>query len=254
MGPGYMQSAMTLGGGTAFAAIFGGAAFGYRLLWVAPVSMALGIVVLAAVAHQTLSTDEDPFRAMKRHAGAFFAYGWGIAAILSSIIWQFAQYALAASMLVLLAEQMGWAGAPRWAAGLVALVWCVAVGLLYDRSQRLVRVYENVLKGMVWLIILCFLAVVIMTGIPDPGRLLAGFVPTVPADVDTPDGGRISAVVVIVSGLAAAVGVNMLFVYPYSMRRRGWGRDDRTLARLDLIFGMLVPYSIAASLILIAIE
>jgi manganese transport protein len=252
MGPGYMQSAMTLGGGTAFAAIFGGAAFGYRLLWVAPVSMALGVVVLSAVAHQTLCTGEDPFRAMKRHAGPFFAYGWGIAAILSSIIWQFAQYALAASMLVLLADQLGWSGAPRWAAGLIALVWCVAVGLLYDRSARLVRVYENVLKGMVWLIIVCFLVVVIRTGVPDPGALLAGFVPSVPEDVVTPDGGRISAVVVIVSGLAAAVGVNMLFVYPYTLRKRGWGRDDRRMAGLDLVFGMLVPYAIAASLILIA--
>jgi manganese transport protein len=252
MGPGYMQSAMTLGGGTAFAAIFGGAAFGYRLLWVAPVSMALGVVVLSAVAHQTLCTGEDPFRAMKRHAGPFFAYGWGIAAILSSIIWQFAQYALAASMLVLLADQLGWSDAPRWAAGLIALVWCVAVGLLYDRSARLVRVYENVLKGMVWLIIVCFLVVVIRTGVPDPGALLAGFVPSVPEDVVTPDGGRISAVVVIVSGLAAAVGVNMLFVYPYTLRKRGWGRDDRRMAGLDLVFGMLVPYAIAASLILIA--
>ncbi|MFG0259744.1 MAG: hypothetical protein ACF8LK_05250, partial [Phycisphaerales bacterium JB041] len=39
MGPGYMQSAMTLGGGTAFSAIFAGAAFGYELVWVAPVGM-----------------------------------------------------------------------------------------------------------------------------------------------------------------------------------------------------------------------
>ena len=54
--------------------------------------MLLGIIVLSAVAHQTLSTGENPFEAMRTHAGAFFAYGWAIAAILSSIIWQFAQY------------------------------------------------------------------------------------------------------------------------------------------------------------------
>jgi len=51
MGPGYMQSAMTLGGGTAFASIFAGAAFGYQLVWVAPLAMLLGVIVLAAVAH-----------------------------------------------------------------------------------------------------------------------------------------------------------------------------------------------------------
>ena len=45
MGPGYLQSAMTLGGGSAFAALFSGAAFGYQLLWVAPSAMLLGIIV-----------------------------------------------------------------------------------------------------------------------------------------------------------------------------------------------------------------
>ncbi|RMH13812.1 MAG: hypothetical protein D6695_03060 [Planctomycetota bacterium] len=253
MGPGYMQSAMTLGGGTAFSAIFAGAAFGYRLLWVAPVGMLLGIIVLAAVAHQTLSTGRDPFEAMKQHAGSFFAYGWGLAAILSSIIWQFAQYALAASMLVLLARELGWENAPRWVMGLVALVWCVSVGLMYDRSGKLMRVYENVLKGMVWLIIVCFAFVVIRAGVPEPGQLLAGLIPNIPPDATPAGGGEpISSIVVIVSGLAAAVGVNMLFVYPYSLRRREWGREHRRLARYDLIFGMFVPYAIAASLIVIA--
>jgi manganese transport protein len=252
MGPGYMQSAMTLGGGTAFASIFAGAAFGYELLWVAPLSMLLGVIVLAAVAHQTLSTDEDPFQAMKKHAGGFFAYGWGIAAILSSIIWQFAQYALAASMLVLLAREVGWNDAPRWLMGAFALVWCVAVALMYDRSPRLVRVYENVLKAMVWLIILCFAVVVVKAGVPEPGQLFTGLIPHIPAERVLEGGRTIKPFTVIVSGLAAAVGVNMLFVYPYTLRRRGWGRVHRPLARYDLLFGMLVPYAIAASLILIA--
>lgn len=252
MGPGYMQSAMTLGGGTAFASIFAGAAFGYQLLWVAPLGMALGIIVLSAVAHQTLSTGMNPFQAMKTHAGPFFAYGWAIAAILSSIIWQFAQYALAAAMLVLLAGELGWKDAPRWLMGLIALAWCIAVSLLYGRTQKLVRVYESILKWMVWFIIACFLFVVVKTGLPEPSKFFAGFVPSIPADAPTPDGEKIIAIVVIVSGLAAAVGVNMLFVYPYSLRRRGWGREHRRLARYDLIFGMFVPFAIAATLMVIA--
>jgi Mn2+/Fe2+ NRAMP family transporter len=136
--------------------------------------------------------------------------------------------------------------------GLVALAWCVAVGLLYGRTPRLVHAYESVLKWMVWFIIVCFLFVVVKTGIPEPGKLLAGFVPKFPADVSLPDGTTITSMVVIVSGLSAAVGVNMLFVYPYSLRRRGWGRGERTLARQDLVVGMFLPYVIAASLMLIA--
>ena len=62
-GPGYMQSAMTLGGGSAFAALFAGAAFGYRLLWVAPLAMLLGILVMASalsVAFRTFFVSFQP--------------------------------------------------------------------------------------------------------------------------------------------------------------------------------------------------
>ena len=246
MGPGYLQSAMTLGGGTAFASIFAGAAFGYQLIWVAPLSMLLGIIVLAAVSHQTLSTGKDPFHAMREYAGGFFAYGWAISAVLSSIIWQLAQYALASAMLAALARSAGW-DTPDWVMGLIALAWCIVVALLYGSTSKLVRVYENLLKAMVWFIILCFGYVVFKTGIPEPGKLLAGFVPSIPEQNQD-----VKGITLVVSGLAAAVGVNMLFVYPYSLRKRGWGRAHRRLAHLDLIFGMFVPYAIAASLMLIA--
>ena len=247
MGPGYMQSAMTLGGGTAFASIFAGAAFGYQLLWVAPLAMLLGVIVLSAVAHQTLSTGENPFQAMKRHAGPFYAYGWALGGIASSIIWQFAQYALASSMLVALAKNAGYE-VSSGAMGAIALAWCVAVALLYDSRPGLVRLYENIIKGTVWFIIACFGFVVVKSGIPHSEDLLAGFVPfRIPGENQGVLGSTL-----VVSGLAAAVGANMVFVYPYTLRKRGWGRAHRRLARIDLGFGMFVPYAIAASLMVIA--
>ncbi|MDF1799666.1 MAG: divalent metal cation transporter [Planctomycetota bacterium] len=246
IGPGYMQSAMTLGGGTAFASIFAGAAFGYQLLWVAPLAMLLGIIVLSAVAHQTLSTGQRPFAAMHEHAGPVFAYGWAIGGILSSIIWQFAQYALASSMLVAVMKSAGYE-VSNGAMGAVALAWCVAVALLYDARPKLVRLYENLIKGAVWFIIACFGLVVIQTGIPHPAEFFAGFVPSIP---DSSHG--VEGTTLIVSGLAAAVGANMVFVYPYTLRKRGWGRAHRRLARIDLGFGMFLPYAIAASLMVVA--
>ena len=64
-GPAWMQSAMTLGGGSAFASLFAGAYLQYKLLWVQPVAMILGIIMLSAMSHQTLSTGARPFHAMK---------------------------------------------------------------------------------------------------------------------------------------------------------------------------------------------
>ncbi|GAH36247.1 unnamed protein product, partial [marine sediment metagenome] len=51
-GPGWLQSAMTLGGGSAAASLTAGALFGYKLLWVQPVAMILGIIMLSAMSYQ----------------------------------------------------------------------------------------------------------------------------------------------------------------------------------------------------------
>ena len=48
-GPGLLQSAMTLGAGSATASVVAGASFGYKLLWVQPVAMFLGVMMLAAL-------------------------------------------------------------------------------------------------------------------------------------------------------------------------------------------------------------
>jgi hypothetical protein len=101
---------------------------------------------------------------------------------------------------------------------------------------------------MVWGIVACFGVVVARTGISDWGALLRGFLTfEVPGERNGVVGG-----VVVLSGLAAAVGVNMLFLYPYSLLARGWGREHRRLARYDLVLGMLVPYTLATSLMVIA--
>lgn len=248
VGPGYLQSAMTLGGGTATAALFSGAVFGYALLWAAPVAMICGIVMLSAVAHQTLSTGMRPLAAMRHYAGGPFAAAWAIGALLSSVIWHFSHYALASAVVVDVAEVTGIAGVRPLAAGGLILVWAIGLSFLYGSSYGLVRVYERVLKYIVWGVILSFGLVVIRTGVHDFGALVSGFFSfELPADRN-----GIAAATMVASTFAAAVGINMLFLYPYSLLARGWGREHRGLARFDLVTGMLLPYALAASLITIA--
>jgi len=248
LGPGFLQSAMTLGGGTLSSALFAGALFGYQLLWVAPVAMALGVCMLAAVSWQTLSTGRRPWPAMREHAGPFFAWSWALGALLSSIIWQFAQYALAAAVLVDLADLAGFPDAsPAWA-GALALAWSIAMSSLYGAAERWVRVYEWLLQAMVWGIVACFAWVVVRTGVSDWGALLRGFLA-----FEVPDAkAGVAGVTIVLSGVASAVGVNMVFLYPYTLLARGWGRAHRALSRFDLLLGMFVPYAIAVSLVVIA--
>ena len=253
-GPGYMQSALTLGGGTAAATLIAGGAFGYNLLWVAPVSMLLGVAILSAVAHQTLSTGRRPLQAVREHAGPFYAWAFVLGAILSSIIWHFAQYALASAALV----DIGAVHGHEWkhgATGIAVLAWSVAWAFTYGRSPRLLRWFERTMRWMVWLIVLCFAVVVARMGLGNIGEILAGFIPgRLPPDfipVDNPDA-SIGALGVVVASLAAAVGANMIFLYPYTLLARGWGREHRRLANFDLIAGMLVPYLLVTTLMVIA--
>lgn len=248
LGPGYLQSAMTLGGGTVSAALFSGAIFGYQLLWVAPVAMALGLCMMAAISWQTLSTGRRPWPAMREHAGPFFAWAWALGALLSSLIWQFPQYALASAVLVDIGDLAGLPGvSPVWA-GAAVLVWAVTVSGFYGRSERWTRGYERLLQTMVWGIVLCFAWVVFRTGISDWGELLRGlFAFEVPSERN-----GVAGATLVLSGLSAAVGVNMVFLYPYTLLARGWGRDHRELSQFDLLLGMAVPYTIAVSLVVIA--
>jgi len=246
-GPGYLQAAMTLGGGSASYCLFAGAAFGYQLLWVAPVAMLLGVIVMSAVAHQTLSTGMRPLEAMRRHAGPFFAYGWAFGALLASVIWHLPQYALVSSVMV---DMGSFAGVELSPLPMALIIMAVAIGvvLMYGRSLKWVAIFERTMRFMIYAVILCFAAVVIRTGIAHPGDLFSGFFAfRIPEAVN-----GVSGLTTVVSGLSAAVGINMLFLYPYTLLSRGWGRDHRRIARFDLGAGMFVPYLIATSLMVIA--
>lgn len=242
-GPGYLQSALTLGGGSASASLLAGAAFGYDLLWVAPLGMLLGALVFSAVAHQTLSTGERPFLAMRRHAGPVFAWGWALGALLASVVWHFAQYSLASAVVVDLGAVAG-LEIPRFAAGLSILAWAVLTALSFGSGRRTSRWFERGMRWMVWTIVALFGLVAVRAGFDDPGAILRGFTGfRLPADR-----GEVAALSIVISGLAAAVGVNMLFLYPYTLLARGWGREHRELARFDLAFGMVLPYVFATGL------
>lgn len=244
-GPGYLQSALTLGGGTASACLLSGAAFGTQLLWVAPLGMLLGGIVFMAIAHQTLSTGMRPFTAMRTFAGPFVAWGWAIGTVIASCVWHFAQYSLASAVLVDLGDVMG-LQLPRFAMGLLVLAWAVPTALSFGASGPLQRAFDRVMRWMVWGIVALFAVVAVRMGFADPGAIAEGFVPSLP-----PDRGEVSTVSVVISGLATAVGVNMTFLYPYTLLARGWGREHRELARSDIVFGMVVPYMLVTTLMVV---
>ena len=189
-GPGWMQSAMTLGGGSAMASLFSGAFLQYELLWVQPVAMLIGIVMLSALAHQTLCKGVRPFQAMKQFVSPSVAWAWAICTIVATIIWHFAQYSLAAGMTLDLVQVFGGfeleAGSWGQTAALLAIavvILCLACRIVwnYGKGSRGVKVFENIVKAIVWFIIFAFAAVVIVCSFSgngiDWGAVGRGFLP-----------------------------------------------------------------------------
>jgi len=254
-GPGWLQSAITLGGGSAIASLYLGAHYQYRLLWVQPLAMLVGVIMLMAASHQTLSTGVRPFDAMRRFLHPAVAWAWAIAAIVASVAFHLPQHALAAGVTEDMIQVVtGWkaAGAGRnillLSIGFTYMCISTLITWNYGRGLKGVKLYERILKFLVAMIIFAFFVVIARTAIAGKiewGRLFKGFLPLyIPRD---PVG-----VTKIMAAFGAAVGINQTFLFGYSQLARGWGKEHRGLAKFDLITGMFIPFVIATSLMVIA--
>jgi hypothetical protein len=97
----------------------------------------------------------------------------------------------------------------------------------------------------VWGIVLLFFVVAVATGIKwdELFRGLTHFY----LPLDDPQG-----MTIVIGALGAAVGINMVFLYPYSLMKKKWDRNFEGAAIFDLITGMAIPFIFASSFMIIA--
>lgn len=259
-GPGYMQSAMTLGGGTVASCVLMGSMLGYELLWVQPLAIFLGAMVLGAVAKQTCHTQEKPYGVFWRRLHPALALIWGISALVATIIWHFPQYSLSANGVTALLSGAGldlaaFDAGPRFAAqmliGVAILALSAWVVSLYESGAGGLKVYEVAIKYMVWAIVIAFAVVAFASGI-DFTRFFTGVTGISFAQRVMAEGLPPSTIRPVVGGLAAAVGINMVFLYPYSLLRKKWGPAHKEVAYLDLATGMVLPFLVATTFMIVA--
>lgn len=243
-GPGWVQSALTLGAGSAGSTIMAGAVYGYKLLWVQPAAMFLGVMMFAAIGHQLLVTRARPYDVFRKKLHPALALLWGFCVLLSSIVWQFPQYSLGTAVLKDIFAVAGL----RIGKGPIALALLIAGTLIcwsYGRgSRRAVRSFERVLKYFLLFMILAFFLVVLKTGVNAKETLRGFFGFYIPRDRE--------GLTIVLGMLGAAVGINMTFLYPYTMLARGWGKEHRRLKNFDLGVSMFLPFVLATSFVTIA--
>jgi manganese transport protein len=243
-GPGWVQSALTLGAGSASSAIFAGAVYGYKLLWVQPVAMFLGVMMFSAIGHQLLTTRARPYDVFWKKLHPSLALLWAFNVLLASVIWQFPQYSLGTAVFQDIFAVFD-VNIPKGIIALILLVVGTSICWSYEKgNRRSIRVFERTLKYMLIFMVVSLLLVVIKTGI-NWGQLFRGFLSFhIPTDKQ--------GITIVLGQLGAAVGVNMTFLYPYTLLARGWGKEHRGLKNFDLGTSMFIPFVLATSCVIIA--
>mgnify|MGYP001156781270 CR=1 FL=1 len=268
-GPGWLQGAITLGGGSLAGSLYLGVIGGFELLWLQPLMMIFGVLMLSVIGYVTLSTGEKPFQAINKHVNPVLGWGWLIAAMLANLVWAMPQFSLGTAAIQqnfgVFDSEVG-----KYICAFLLFVVGSIVVWSYDSGSRGVKIFEIILKVMVAVVVLSFFGVVIvMSGQLDWGEILAGFVPNFsllsePASKFTDIIAQSSnqeywrEVILdsqrdrMVTAAATAVGINMTFLLPYSMLRKGWGKEHRGLATFDLSIGLFLPFFLATTCVVIA--
>ncbi|MHC4546549.1 MAG: divalent metal cation transporter, partial [Planctomycetota bacterium] len=279
-GPGWLQSGITLGGGSLSSSLYLGVLVGFSFMWLQPLAMILGIIMMSAIAYVTLSAGERPLHAINKHVNPVLGWGWLIASMMANLVWSLPQFALGTAALrqnivpKLLGPEVMSAIPSKMIAGAIFLAICLTFTMTYGAGGKGTKIFEILIKTIVSMIVLCFLGVVIKLSIEGKivwGEILGGLIPdlslfTKPTDIIIPHIQKVAdkfqpfwtnMIVgqqrdVMISAAATAVGINMTFLLPYSMLRKGWDKYFRGLAIFDLSTGLFIPFIIATGCVVIA--
>ena len=224
LGPAWLAGAIAAGPATMASLLTAGASFGYTLLWVVVLSAAFGTISQYLAARLGLLTETGIVTAVERHLGEAWAWLLVVDTVLASGLAQLVIMKTLADV----SEVVTGVNAGVW-----GIVWAIvlAVGLAGGGY----RVAELGAKLLVSAVVLVFLASLVVVGV-ESGPAAAGLVPTIPAGVD---GALVAAGI-----LGGAVHITLVTMHSYTMRERGWTRQDADLATVDVVSSMFVAFGI----------
>ncbi len=275
-GPGWLQAAITLGGGSLGSALYLGVLSGTSMLWLQMVAIIAGVIMLSAIAYVTLSTGKRPYQAINEYVNPVLGVGWIVATVLANMIWIMPQFSLCFDAINtnFANDTLKEKDVAKYGISIGLFVLAGVLVFLSSKKGLLTKLFDLFLKLVIGVIIVCFVAVVVIlfrNGEIDWSTIFAGLVPDLRQWSNPSEQIRLlidslseekqkiwtDTIVsrqreVMISTAATAVGLNMTFLLPYSLLARGWDKPFRGLARFDLVTGMAIPFILVTSCIVIA--
>jgi manganese transport protein len=222
MGPTWVAGAVAAGPATIASLVTAGATFGYDLLWVVVLSAGAGALAQYLAMRLGLLTEDGIVTVVEAHLGETWAWLLVADAVLAAGV---AQLVIMKTVATVSAIVTG-VDARLWG---VAWALVLAVGLA-GRGYRFVELAAKVLVLGVVAAFVASLAVVPV----DPAAAAGGLLPDVPVG-----GGLVAAAI-----LGGAVHITLLTMQSYTMRARGWTREEYGLATFDVGASMLVAFGL----------
>lgn len=235
-GPGFMDSALTLGAGTLTASMLSGAVFGYRIMWLLWVAMGLGLFMMAAMARFTCRGQSPIIPIQNRY------HGWIVGSLLTAligtaavaVIFNYGQYSIGTHLIESLTPLIGFRF-PRQINWILYMALTSALILSYGRrGKRGMLLVENFMKLSIGIMLLCFGGCLIVVGINWAQFFRGLFVPWLPSGVEGID--------LFVATSAAAIGVMDWIFFHYAGLSRGWGPKHESQAKFDITVGLFLPF------------
>lgn len=238
-------------------------------MWLQPLAMLCGLVMLMALNHVTLWRKETPFDQVKGRISPVLAWAWLGATIVADVVFCTAQNALG---IATVKQNLGGGAIPDMVIAVVLSLVAYGTVVMFSRGVGAAKLFEGMLKALVAVVVLCFFGAagyLVSTGGADLGAILKGLVPN-PQGMFTPSQSLEPMIEAtgpmadwwrefiagnqrdrIITGFGTAVGINMTFLLPYTVRARGWGKKHEELSRFDLVIALFVPYAVATTLLVV---
>jgi len=270
-GPGWIQAAVTLGGGSLVSSLYLGVIGGYEYLWLQPLAMLCGVIMLMAISYVTLSKTEyedRPFKLIQKSISPTLAWGWLIATVVANVVFCSSQFALATDTIQTNLDL----DLDSFLVTTLIFILVFGMTLLSQNYAKWSHLIDRILKVLVAIVVMSFIIVAILSiGQSEVSlkSILLGLLPDFTMlfrPVDTfipfldncgPDRAYWNDYIVsnqrniLIGAFGTAVGINMTFLLPYTLLAKGWNRKQRELARFDLVFGLFIPFVLATTCLII---